>query len=489
MKLRLLNLKRLFTSIDMTKGNIYKIFLLFTIPIVISSIFQQFYSITDAAIVGNFLSESEVNGIHDVGNINFMILNFAFGCTAGFNVITASKVGAHDEEGVRKSFLTQIILGLLISIFLTVVSLLSIDYLLAFIGLKAETGGATFIAAKDYLTVVFIGIIFKVAYNIINSVHRSLGNTITPLAFLIIATFLNIGLDFLFIAYCGMGVRGAALATIISECISATGCFTYTFIKHKELRFKKSDFKLSFSFVFEHLKNGIPLALQFSILAIGLILMQSCLISFDMDINGYVDPLGPAQLGYGVGCKISNFLANFYNAFGITILNFVAQNKGTHDRKRVKSGIKKGVIIVFIYTIITIIFLQLLKINGFYLHILLSNDKINERVIAYGNCYINIASIFYIFLGILYLFRNAIQGYQKPLFPFLAGVVELVMRVVACLFLPTLVNGGPINNTIDILENPWPFYALCFADPAAWMGAVITLLIGAYFVFYKKKRA
>ena len=150
MKLRLLNLKRLFTSIDMTKGNIYKIFLLFTIPIVISSIFQQFYSITDAAIVGNFLSESEVNGIHDVGNINFMILNFAFGCTAGFNVITASKVGAHDEEGVRKSFLTQIILGLLISIFLTVVSLLSIDYLLAFIGLKAETGGATFIAAKSY---------------------------------------------------------------------------------------------------------------------------------------------------------------------------------------------------------------------------------------------------------------------------------------------------------------------------------------------------
>ena len=213
MKLRLLNLKRLFTSIDMTKGNIYKIFLLFTIPIVISSIFQQFYSITDAAIVGNFLSESEVNGIHDVGNINFMILNFAFGCTAGFNVITASKVGAHDEEGVRKSFLTQIILGLFISIFLTVVSLLSIDYLLAFIGLKAETGGATFIAAKDYLTVVFIGIIFKVAYNIINSVHRSLGNTITPLAFLIIATFLNIGLDFLFIAYFGMGVRGAALAT------------------------------------------------------------------------------------------------------------------------------------------------------------------------------------------------------------------------------------------------------------------------------------
>ena len=104
MKLRLLNLKRLFTSIDMTKGNIYKIFLLFTIPIVISSIFQQFYSITDAAIVGNFLSESEVNGIHDVGNINFMILNFAFGCTAGFNVITASKVGAHDEEGVRNPF-------------------------------------------------------------------------------------------------------------------------------------------------------------------------------------------------------------------------------------------------------------------------------------------------------------------------------------------------------------------------------------------------
>lgn len=472
----------------MTKGSIFKAFLLFTIPICLSSIFQQLYSVSDAAIVGNFLSESEVNGINDVGNINFMILNFAFGCTAGFNVITAEKFGAHDIEGVRKSFLTQILLGFIISIFLTVVSLCAMDLLLRVIGLTKETGGNTYLAAKDYLTVIFSGIIFKVAYNIINSVHRSLGNTITPLYFLIISTILNIGLDFLFIAKFNMGVSGAALATIISEGISAISCFIYTFLKHKELRFKKSDFNIDFKFIFDHLKNGIPLALQFSILAIGLIIMQASLINFDRNLSGYVDPLGPAQLGYGASCKLANFFGSFYNAFGVTILNFVAQNTGSHDDKRIKSGLKKAFLVVLIYFICATVVLQLLKINGFYLHIFLSNEKINEKVIAYGNVYINIASIFHIFLAVLYLLRNGLQGQQKPLFPFLAGIVELVMRIVICLYLPMLINGAPINNTIDILSNPWPFYALCFADPAAWIGATLTLLIGVKVIFKSKRK-
>ena len=287
-------LKKLFAPIDMTQGKIYKVILIFMVPIFLSYIFQQIYTLTDAIIVGQNLSANEVNGVNDVGSLTYIVLQFAYGCAAGFSVLSSAFQGEHDEVGVRKSFFAQVVLSFIISIFLTIISISLIDPLLSLVGLSASTGGQTYEAAKTYIFIIFLGTICQVAYNQICSLLRSIGDSITPLLFLIASTILNIFLDLLFIVVFHMGVAGAAIATILAQGISAALCYIYTFIKYPYLRFKKEDFNIEWKLYWKHLKLGLPLAFQFSILAIGLITLQSTIIKFDTTLAGEVIDNGPA---------------------------------------------------------------------------------------------------------------------------------------------------------------------------------------------------
>ena len=199
-------LKKLFAPIDMTQGKIYKVILIFMVPIFLSYIFQQIYTLTDAIIVGQNVSANEVNGVNDVGSLTYIVLQFAYGCAAGFSVLSSAFQGEHDEVGVRKSFFAQIVLSFIISIFLTIISISLIDPLLSLVGLSASTGGQTYEAAKTYIFIIFLGTICQVAYNQICSLLRSIGDSITPLLFLIASTILNIFLDLLLIVVFHMGV-------------------------------------------------------------------------------------------------------------------------------------------------------------------------------------------------------------------------------------------------------------------------------------------
>ncbi len=475
--------KKLFAPIDLTKGKIYKVILLFAIPIFISYIFQQIYTLTDAIIVGQNLTPSEVNGVNDVGSITYIVLQFAYGCSAGFSVISSAKKGKNDLKGVRQSFFCQVVLGLIVSIILTVLSLIFIDQLLSLVGLTPSLGGLTFESAKTYLLIIFLGTLFQVAYNQICSLLRSIGDSITPLLFLIASTILNVCLDLLFIIVFNWGVAGAAFATILAQGTSAILCYIYTFIKYPYLRFKKEDFKISYKFYLEHLKIGLPLAFQFSILGIGLITMQSTIVKFDTTIEGIVIDNGPSQLAYGAVNKLQTFMMCPLNALGTAMLSYCGQNKGANDYSRIKKGIVQSIIIMLIIYILVFALAMFLLIDDTFLKIFYSSSSINPKSAYLGR--LNLLSVmpFFFLVGTLFILRGSIQGIEKPLIPFLAGVFELIARTSMCYFGPYIFTSS-ISTSLDLYSNPAPFIATTLADPFAWLMALIPLFIGYFLYVY-----
>lgn len=476
-------MSKLFKPVDLTKGTIWKSILIFTFPILLSYVFQQIYTIADAAICGQFLNENQVAGVNNTGNLVFIVLQFAFGCTAGFSVITANKVGQNDCKGICKSIAIQIKLSLYIGIILTILACLIIDSLLAVIGLSTSVNpiqNEIYESAKLYLLIIFLGSLAQIFYNLICSFLRSVGDSLSPLVFLIFSTVLNIILDILFIAVFKMGVAGAAVATVIAQTVSALGCFIYTFKKYPQYRLHKDDFARDIKFNIKHLKLGLPLAFQFSILCIGLIVMQAVIVKFDTDPTGIVVS-SYAQNGFGAATKLNSFLMCPFNALGTAMLSYCGQNFGANDQKRIKKGVTQALIISFVFYLVFGGIGMLLTINGAYMYIFYSKDKINDITIHYGNIYLYCDLSLYFILGVLFVLRNSLQGIGAALFPFLAGVGELCGRTIVCLILPRLLNGGPINTQ----ASSRALYGLTFADPMAWTFAVLIMMYGAIKYIYK----
>ena len=471
---------------DLTQGSIWKTIVRFSLPILLSYLLQNFYSVADAAICGYTLSASEVAGVNDTNSISFIFLQFAFGCTAGMSVILSTRIGRNDSDGVRKALATQIVLSFFIVVAVTVISLFTINPLLALLGVTpsdtSEVNNAVYNAAFTYISIICGGMIGQFAYNLICCVLRSLGNSLTPLIFLVISTALNIALDLVFIMACGWGVAGAAAATVISQLLSAIACFIFTFVRYKELRLKLADFKaMDMRTSLRTLWQGIPLGLQFSVLSFGILTMSNGVISFDKTANGAMVAGTPAQIGYSAACKLDNIFFTPFNALGTAMISYTGQNNGAGKHDRIRRGIMQTMLIMLVISAIEITAGLLLSVNGMYQHFFLASDKINSETIRFGNTYLYSALPFAFVLGVLLVLRNVIQGLGKPLFPFLAGIAELIARIVVCIFLPLLANGGPINSSASSLS----FFCLGLGDAVAWFAAAILLAIAT--VYYMRK--
>lgn len=463
-------IKNLTQPVDLRKGKEWKALLLFSLPIIFSYLLQQVYTISDAAICGQTLSADEVAGVNDVSPLIFIFLQFAFGCTAGFSVITSNRVGEGDEAGVRKSFAAQIVLSSVITVILTAVSLLCLKPLLSWINVTKDNA-LVFKAAYSYCFVIFSGIFAQMFYNFICSVLRSVGDSVTPLIFLFVSTVLNVGLDLLFIKVFRWGVIGAASATVAAQALSTVACFIYTFVKYKSLRLKAQDFKLSIKELNRHILQGVPLGLQFSVLAVGIIVMQGELVKFDLSPEGVMVAGNPAQNGYGAACKLGGLLMSPMSALGAGVVSFTAQNYGAGEYKRIRKGILQATLIVLTMYVVFAGVGLLLTINGAYQYIFLSADKVTEQSVSFGNRYLYVALSFYCLLGLIFVWRSGAQGIEKPFFTLLTGTVELVARIAVCIFLPAAINGGAINCEASSAA----YIALCFADPIAWIGGVAVL--------------
>ena len=464
------SLRGLFQPRDLTEGTPWKTILAFALPIIISYLLQQVYTISDAAIVGQTLTAGEVAGVNDTTSIIFIFLQFAFGVSAGFCVVTAAEVGAHHEAGVRRSLAAQILLSAALTVLLTGLALLLLKPMLAWINVTPESP-EVYRAAHTYCAIIFAGIGAQLFYNFICSFLRSMGDSVTPLLFLLFSTILNIGLDLLFIVSFRWGVAGAAIATIMAQLISTAGCFLYAFIKYPKIRLRREDWKITGRDILRHLNQGLPLGLQFSVLAIGIIVMQSVVVKFD--ILGGEMVSHAAQNGFGAANKLNNLLMTPLNGLGAAMTSYTAQNKGAGRPDRIKKGTVQALMMVSALAGLSILLGLWLSVGGSYLKIFLSADKITAETIRYGNTYLYVDLAMYLFLGFIFVVRNCVQGIGESRFILGAGTAELAGRVAVCLVLPALLAGGEVSAAAPRLA----FYALCAADPAAWIAADAVLMI------------
>ena len=340
----------LFQPIDLTEGTCWKTIFLFSIPIIISYLLQQIYTISDAAIVGQTLAADEVAGVNDTSPIAFIFLQFAFGVSAGFCAVTARSVGAHDEAAVRRSLATQIVLSAALTVALTALALVLLNPMLAWINLTPASG-EVYRAAFTYCAIIFAGIGAQLFYNFICSFLRSLGDSVTPLLFLLFSTALNVGLDLLFIVTFHWGVAGAAIATVLAQLLSTIGCFCYAFARYPKLRLHREDWAITRHDISQHAFQGIPLGLQFSVLAIGIIVVQSVVVKFDI-LDGQMVS-NAAQNGFGAANKFTGSLMTLLNGLGTAMTSFVAQNLGAGNFERIRKGARQALVMFAIATAIS----------------------------------------------------------------------------------------------------------------------------------------
>ena len=440
---------------DMTMGKPFKMILDFTIPVFIGNIFQQFYSMVDAIIVGKFVGTKGLAAVGATGTITFLILGFLMGLTAGFTVLTSQKFGAGKMDEMRQTVGNAAVLSAIVSAVMTAVSMIGMRSLLVFMHTPADI----FDDAYAYIMIICGGIFAQVLYNILASILRALGNSRTPLYFLIISAILNIVLDLVFIIVFHWGAPGAAWATVISQGISGVLCLIYIVKYEPELKLKKSDWKLRGNLVKIQISVGIPMGLQYSITAIGTMMVQSAL-----------NILGSYHVAaFTAGNKIENIFTQAYVALGTAMATYNAQNIGAGKLERVREGFRKAHLIGIGYSIVTGIVLVTV---GKYLSYLFISDNAAE-VIPMVDTYLRCVGIFLIPLHFVNVLRNGIQGMGYGILPMMAGVAELVGRGV----------------TAVIAAGKKSYFGTCMASPMAWIIAS-ALLIGMYFYVMKdmKKR-
>lgn len=436
---------------DMTTGNPVKLILLFSIPLLIGNIFQQFYSMVDTIIVGRFVGVEALAAVGTTSSMVFLVNGFVMGLTSGFAVLISQKYGAKDEAGVKKAVASSITLSIIASIIVTFISVISAKPLLALM----NTPSNIMKDASTYIIILYAGNVAIIFYNMMAAILRALGDSKTPLYFLIVSSVLNIILDLVLIINFKMGVAGAAYATVISQGVSALLCVIYTYKKYKILRLKKEDFKVKKKYYRKHLKVGIPMALQFSITAIGIMTVQSAINIFGSTVIA----------SYAAASKVLQLVMQPATTLGVTMATYCGQNIGAKRYDRIKLGVKKCVQISIITSLISA--MVLIFLGKYFVMIFVSNP--DAEILSYAQQVLNISAIFFIPLGLIFVYRNALQGIGDSFIPMMAGVYELVARAVVAFTLP------------KVLE----FMGICLADPVAWFAAVIPLA----YTYYKREKS
>jgi putative MATE family efflux protein len=411
-------------------------------PVLLGNLFQQFYSIADIVIVGKFLGVQALASVGSTGALSFLVIGFVIGVSSGFGIPVANFFGSGDMPAVRKCIFNILIASAALTAVITVLTASFTGALLE----AMNTPEDIYEGAYTYIRIIFLYLGGIMLYNVLASIARAVGDSKTPLYFLIMSSVLNIGMDLLFIAAFKMGIAGAALATAFSQLISGILCLIYMYVNFKELRPRKENCALDMRLVRHLLYMGLPMALQFSITAIGSVILQSAVNSFG----------SLAVAAITAGSKVQMMLAQPMEALGASIAMYVSQNIGAKRLDRVRSGIKSSLFMAVSFSMVSCFIanawgrtISLLFISPDQVEILLGVKQ-----------YLFAVSIFFWALGVLLLLRNAIQGLGYALPAMMAGVFELAARTL-----------------MAFISVRWfGFQAVVFSNSAAWIFACLILI-------------
>lgn len=449
---------------DLTRGNPLKLIVLFAVPLLLGNLFQQVYSLSDIMIIGKNLGNDSIAAVGATAPLVSLMINIINGLVTGFAITVSRNFGAGELDEMRRSIARMLVFSAAVTAVLMIVCTVFIDGLLSLLDIK----GAIYDEAKSYLFIVALGLVVTLLYNFEAAILRAVGDTVIPLIILIISTALNVGLDLLFVAVFKAGVVGAALATVAAQAMSAGVCLVYLIKKRPTLLVSKKDFKFTAESTAELLSTGLGMALMWSIVDLGSVILQN-------GINGFGENIITAHTA---ARKIFGLTIMPFTALSSTLVTFCSQNLGAGMHARIRRGIRDGLVIMTAWATIALA-LVFLAGDALVGMIVSSEGENVNAIIDTSFLYLKWAVPFYYPLAALLGLRSALQGLGKSLVPIICSIIELVWKVVTVAVMIPLFGGsnGDVGGTIKQLGG---YFGVVISEPTVWtICAVIIVVIAA----------
>lgn len=436
---------------DLTTGSPMKIFIMFSIPILLGNLFQQLYNMVDTIIVGQYLGEEALAAVGTTGCLMFLVLGFANGIAQGFGVMIAQAFGAGNHKQLRHFVALIVVLTILVSLILSLPTTMFSKNLLMLLNVPDNI----LAMADSYIKVIFAGLILTMAYNVEAGILRGVGDSKTPLYFLLLASVLNIILDFVLIVFAKMGTAGAAYATVIGQGVSAVLCFIYMHVKFPLLRLSREDFYYDWDNSKKLLSLGIPMAINYSITAIGTMILQAAINVFGSSVVA----------SYTAASKIINLTTQTMPSLGTTSATYCGQNLGAGKYGRIYKGMRCGFVLCTIVGVLGAVISLIAE--PWMISMFIPNPT--AEAMGYAHIYLVRACTCMIPLAWIFVYRSAMQGLNQALVPMLCGTVELVSRFLV----------------IAIVSKPFGYSGVCWTDPVCWLVTGV-MVLAAYLLWERK---
>lgn len=427
----------------LTEGTPWKQILLFSIPIFWGNVFQLLYSLVDTKIVGSTLGTEALAAVGSVSTLHTLMTGFLNGLTLGFSLITAMCFGAKNRKRLKKTFAAAISLGVLTTLALVLMLMIFLHPVLNLLHVPQ----AQFEMAYAYISVLIVGLFATLFYNLCANTLRAIGDALTPLIFLIVATVSNIGLDYLFILGFQMGVQGAAYATVLAQLLSVVLCLIRIFRKFPILHIQKEDFRFDRELMAEMYKSGLSMGLMSCLVGIGTILLQSA-----------INTLGTTVIvAHTAARKVFELVSLPNSVLGSAMATYCGQNYGARRFDRIRQGIRASLIIAAVWAVV--VFLICHTIEGKLIQFVASTT--NPDVIYWGSTYLKVDMSFIVICGVIVILRNSMQGFGDRVIPVFSSCIELAGKIIfAFVFAPM-----------------FAYWGIIWAEPLVWIAMVIPLIV------------
>ena len=428
---------------DLTKGKPIRLILLFAVPLFVGQLFQLFYSLADTRIVGQTLGDEALAAVGATTTLSDMLLSFLNGLTNGFAIVIATCFGAKDKRQMKKAMGGTILLGSCCAVVLSGLCLLNMSGLLKLLNISPEL----FAAARGYIGIVIAGLLAATLYNICAAMLRAIGDSFTPLLFLILAAFLNIAMDYGFILCLHTGVEGAAYATVIAQAVSAFLCFLYMRRKYPQLTLKKEDFKPDMILYKKLFGAGLSMGFMTSLVGIGTMALQTSINTFGTDII----------VAHTAARKISSIYMLPFSVMGTTLATYCGQNLGAGKYSRIRQGIRDTVLVTFVWC--TGVIISAYTVAPWLIRTVTATQK--KDIIDTASLYLRVNTPFYYVPTVICLFRNSMQGFGDNRTPVISSSLEMIGKVLIALLLAPAIG----------------YYGIIVAEPIVWFIMVIPLVV------------
>ena len=436
-------------QMDMTEGSPLRMIILFTIPIILGNIFQQLYNIGDAKVVSFYMDEHAFAAVGMTGVVSNMLIGLINGFTQGFGILVANAFGAKDERRLRRNISGSAFLTIIITAVLMSASFIFIEDILKLLNTPDELMAL----AKSYIRIILLGLPFTALYNLSANVLRSIGDSRTPLYCLIISIVLNIGMDIVFVGFIGMGIEGAAFATIIAQGICSISCFIYGITHFKAYMPDKGNLKLDKDEYKGLFVMGLSMGLMGCIVNIGTIILQSAINGLGADIVA----------AHTAGRRLLDILMSLIYTYGFTMTTFTSQNAGAGKIKRIKQGVRTATCIVTVTSIVIIAFTFLF--SDMIVSWIASSDR--SVITSNASMYCKVGVCFFPVLGPLFILRCTLQGVGRKVIPLSSSIMELLVKVLSASFLVSKIG----------------YLGIALTEPISWTLMTTILAIGYIVIF------